>query len=317
MDKKDKRNILQEMLYVYEKAENCKLGRSFFNRMKPSLTNLAAFYGVTNTQAFFISIIFIANLANRTFNQRFFNGYLELYSTEFFKYFDHLQELIDRGIVQRKESSNGFKPDPTDDFFEINNAIKYAVLRNLPMPVVHPETRKSKTFMEFLDRLMEKIKKFKQYNQYIDILGLDFDGLMDENLHHPILLELREDKIDQVDSIIFLMVLWKWIRGKKKVSYKEILSEIKYEHKDNNSIVYVIQGFLNEEKEVVKKGWLEITTSKKTTNVFFSAGKKTLDNLAAMGLDKEPLQDQTEDKEKNGKKKKEKEKRKFSKPYLA
>ncbi len=312
MKKKGKRNILQEMLYVYEKAENCKLEKSFFTRMKSSLTNLAAYYGVTNTQALFISIIFIHQQVRGKTNLNFQKGFLQVTLTEILKYNDDFLDLTNKGILVREESYHGSEPNIVGDNFGIDDTVTYAVFRNLPMPEVQPKTLKTTAFMDIFDKLMEIIENFRYNHKNTDILGVDLDSLIDENLHYPIIHELREDKIDQVDSFTFLMVLREFICGEKKISHKKILKDSSFEFMASHSMLDFIQGFLNKEKELVKKGWLKVTTAENPTDIFFSAGKKTLDNLAAMGLDKYPLQDQTEDKEKNGKKKKKKKKESFA-----
>ena len=105
MEKIVKKQLLESMSHVFDKAKKCHLDNKAFEKMEPDLTLLSNYLGVSNQQSFFTAIIFALNYKGDTVDVSDMIDYFECNPLKLLEFSDDINVLQQKKIISSISNS--------------------------------------------------------------------------------------------------------------------------------------------------------------------------------------------------------------------
>jgi hypothetical protein len=248
-----KLKILDSIGKIYEASKECKLEDAFFAKMDAELTYLSGYFGTTNSQSFFIAIVFALNYKGDSVDINDMIDYFDCNPMKILEYSDDLKSLSASGIFGKEKSRHRVKLAGANDQFTVNEKISEAILQNEPMPDIQENA------ITDIYELLEKIAALGDLRSDGEIcsrvLYCRTVELLSSHKHFPLISKIESLDLDIEDICVYLHLIWKTIAGKESIDIGRALETIF----DNASKrIRYMQKFLFGENTLIKSNLIEI-----------------------------------------------------------
>ncbi len=253
MENITKQRILESIGKVYEQAKACKLENSFFETINIELSVLSRYFNISESQAFFTSIIFTLNYRGDSVDLKDLTDYFECNPMRILEYSDDFEYLCSIGLFAKQKSRHRIKIAGANDQFTIHEKVAEAILQNLPMPEIIQ--KKIEDIVDLLEQLYnlgaqrddDKISTYEMFNEAKEIFSA--------NTHFPLIEKVNRFGFNIEDIHLYLYLIWKTISGNESADLGRALEGIY----DNSSKRFrYMQQFLTGEHILIKNDLLEI-----------------------------------------------------------
>ena len=224
MENITKKQILESIGKVYEQSENCKLGNSFFESIKPELYTLSKYFKTSEHQTFFIAMVFALNYKGDTVDLNDLIKYFDCNPMKILEYSDDFEYLHKVGIFEKKKSRHRLKLAGANDQFAIHEKITEAILQNKPLPKINEN--KIKSIIDLLEELY-KLGDQRDDDKISTLeLFLEVEKLILENMHFSLIEKVKQFKFGTKDTYLLLYIIWKTVSGKETIDIGKALESI-------------------------------------------------------------------------------------------
>ncbi|MFO8022046.1 MAG: ATP-binding protein [Perlabentimonas sp.] len=253
MEKNLKLKILDCIGVIYDQSKDCKLEKSFFNKLDSELEFLSGYFKTTKNQSFFIAMVFALNYKGDTVDLNDLIQYFDCNPMKILEYSDDFNSLHSSRIFSKHKSRHRVKLAGTNDQFVINEKISEAILQNKPMPVIKQEE------IDNIFYLLEKIYNLADQREDEEIstyeLEIQSQEIISANSHFPLIKRIQQFDLCILDTYIYIYLIWKTLTGSESTDIGRMVEEIQ----DNpTKRVNFMQKFLTGENELIKKNLVEI-----------------------------------------------------------
>ncbi len=253
MEKNLKLKILDCIGVIYDQSKDCKLEKSFFNKLDSELEFLSGYFKTTKNQSFFIAMVFALNYKGDTVDLNDLIQYFDCNPMKILEYSDDFNSLHSSRIFSKHKSRHRVKLAGTNDQFVINEKISEAILQNKPMPVIKQEE------IDNIFYLLEKIYNLADQREDEEIstyeLEIHTQEIISANSHFPLIKRIQQFDLCILDTYIYIYLIWKTLTGSESTDIGRMVEEIQ----DNpTKRVNFMQKFLTGENELIKKNLVEI-----------------------------------------------------------
>lgn len=256
MENITKQRILDSIGNVYEKAKLCKLENSFFETIKDDIQLLSKYFHTTESQSFFISIVYALNYKGDTVSIKDLINYLDCNPMKILNYNDDFVHLYSIGIFEREKSSFGMKLASANDEFTINEKISEAILHSQPIPEV--QKKADLDIFGFLEELYklgeqrddEEISTYELFNSV--------KSLVAANTHFPLIEKIYHFNYNIEDTYLYLYLIWKSLIGRGNVDISRALQGI---YGSQNQRLNYMQKLILGENILLKDQLIEVESA--------------------------------------------------------
>lgn len=253
MESITKKQILESIGKVYEQSENCKLENLFFESIKPELNTLSQYFKTSETQAFFIAMVFALNYKGDTVDLNELIDYFDCNPMKILEYSDDFEYLYKDGIFEKKKSRHRVKLAGANDQFVIHEKITEAILQNRPLPKINKKK---------IDGIIDLLEQFYNLGDQRDddkistfVLFREVEQLIENNTHFPLIEKLQQFNFSTEDAYLFLYLIWKTVTGNESTDVGIALDGI---YDSPSKRVNEIQKLLTGDHILIKNQLIEI-----------------------------------------------------------
>lgn len=248
-----KLKILDSIGKVYEASKECKLEDAFFTKIEAELNFLSGYFGTSNSQSFFIAIVFALNYKGDSVDINDMIDYFDCNPMKILEYSDDLKFLSTSGIFGKEKSRHRVRLAGANDQFTVNEKISEAILQNQPMPDIEENK-----ITDIYD-LLEKIAALTDLRDDDEISTSELFGRTEEliasHIHYPLIQKIEQLKLATVDTCVYLHLIWKTISGRESIDVGRALESI-FDHAGKR--VRYMQQFLFGDNVLIKNDLVEI-----------------------------------------------------------
>ena len=238
--RKIKRNVNKKILKsigrIYELSEGCKLESSFFETIAGDLSLLSNYFGTSQSQAFFIAMVFALNYKGKTVDLN-----------------DLISYFLAKGIFEKKQVHYGIKLAGANYQFTFNEKISEAILQNRPMPEIGNETYAD--VIELLEKLYKLGEQRVQEEGSTLAMVRRASDLITSNLQFPLMKQVNDFDFPIADNFLFLYLIWKTLSGNQTTDVGRALEGI-FDNSSNR--LNYMQKFIFGENSLIKNNLVEI-----------------------------------------------------------
>lgn len=248
-----KKQILENIGKVYEKAKGCRLEESFLDGAKTEIESLSRYFNTDQTQTFFIAMVFTFNYKGDTADLNNLSEYFDCNPLEMLKYHHELETLCEKGFLTKEKSKRSLKISGAGDRYTIEEKLSEAVIRELPMPEF--STTNVLTITDLLEKLYDL--GIKRDEEIISTMTLfrETQFHIEKNTNLPLIKQIRQLALRIEEAYLFLYIIWKTISGNETTDIGRALEGI-YDMKQVR--FDEMQKLISEEHILVKNKWIEI-----------------------------------------------------------
>ncbi len=273
--------LLRSIGRIYNDAEGCGLNSELMEKLKDDLQITADYFGVNTIQALLLAHVFALNMEDHGVTFKRLSEYLKCNLMTLLEYNEDLNHLVERGMLYKQEGRRSSRTMSSNYRFFMNEKITNALLHNLPLPEL--KVSKFQCFME----LLEEIENLSDELDSNEISLSLFDGSISEiialNSEFPLIRILRENKIDRVDSFLYLSLIWDVLKG-----HENFVINNKVDHLfggKNGRVLRYVQSFVNNSNKLVSMGWVQMTRGGFLNDAVLKLTVSSYNLLSDMGIE--------------------------------
>lgn len=252
-EKNIKQTILNSIAKIYDEADGCDLSSEFFENIESELGILSDYFHTTNSQSFFIAIVFALNYKGDTVDLNDLNNFFRCNPLKLLVYSDDFDYLHHNGIFKKEQSRHRIRLTGTNNQFTVNEEITQAILQSKPMPDLKPKKIENVlNLLESLDKLYDERNQDK-----ISTIRLfrDSSRMIDEGEHFPLIERVNKLGFNNEDRFLLLYLMWEVIKGRESIMIGQTLEGI---FDDVNTRMDYMQEFYYSENKLLKNDWIEL-----------------------------------------------------------
>ncbi|WP_156100675.1 AAA family ATPase [Gillisia sp. Hel_I_29] len=244
-------HTLYNISEVYNTSVKSKLSAQVFQKIDGELKYLSSKLKLSKEEAFIFSMIFTLNLEDSTASFSSISKVLKCNVIDLMPYASFFKSLQEKQlIIEKKEKGNFGK---TFHQFIISDAIQEAVINNeFPLK---PQINVIKSAIEVLEKIYEFSAQHNQEEISSFELFMRTDELLERYGDFPIIKNIDEFKLSNIDKGILLYVLWKTITGSETVFMSVALEGI---IKNTPYRIQFSQKLISGDNELIKKNLIEL-----------------------------------------------------------
>lgn len=248
----DKSTLLDSITKVFEQSTGCKLDTSVFTTLDSELTLLAAYFKVTKTQAFFVSVVFNLNYKGSVVS---FNNLLDCLGcvpSKLLEYAQDFESICNKGIFMKQRSSSDVNLAFSEDSFFVKRSITEAILRKKSV------TSKGKKRVVTEISLLNKLFKLASYRNNGTISTSDLfritKDIVSKNQQLPLLKMVSDLNLSDINQYLYVYLLWITLDCEESANAK-LFADMVFD-KTNDSIVF-LQSIVSKNNELFKLRLIE------------------------------------------------------------
>ncbi len=279
MSTKVKLKVIDCIGSVYEKSEKCKLESDFLNKSEEELLIVSEYFGTSQIESFFISVIFAYNCKGESVNCGDFIKHFECNPMKVMDYFQVLDQLSQKGYLNTGKSIISSKRSVVDNNYNIDEKIIDAVLRNKPLPELVQKKEQS------IFEVLEKLDKLGTQVDNEEILQYELIDQTDEMLRThaalPLIRHVLDLHLKTTDAYIYLHLIWKTMSGNESVYFEHILEQILGEYSSRYSY---LQSYHSGENALLKNNLVELVESRFLNDSEIKLTEKSIKTVEEFGV---------------------------------
>lgn len=257
MEKNLKLKILDCIGVIYDQSKDCKLEKSFFNKLDGELKFLSGYFKTTKNQSFFIAMVFALNYKGDTVDLNDLIQYFDCNPMKILEYSDDFDLLYQAGIFSKQKSRHRVKLAQANDQFVVNEKISEAILQNKPMPEIKQDK---------MDDIVQLLEKLHSLGEQRDDEELSTSSLfryareiLSVNHHLTLISKIQQLNLSTENTYIFFYVVWETLSGNESTDIAKMLEKV---FDNPTKRVNFMQRILSGENQLAKSNLLEIVEAK-------------------------------------------------------
>lgn len=248
-----KKQILENIGKVYEKAKDCKLEENFLKSLESELDFLSQYFKTSKMQSFFIAVVFTTNYKGDTADLNNLSEYFNCNPLQMLEFQGDLDILCKRGVFHNQKSTRRLKLSAAGIQYTVEEKVSDAIIHGLAIPDLKKE--KASNITDLLEEIYRLGGQRDEEKISTLDLFLELQELIKKNNHLPLISSINKMEVDLEDSYLFFYMVWKTITGNQTTDISRALEGI-YDAKSER--FNVMQKLLSEEHFLVKNNLLEI-----------------------------------------------------------
>lgn len=268
-----KKQILENIGKVYEKAKDCKLEESFFSSLESELSVLSQYFKTTEMQSFFIAVVFTTNYKGETADLNNLSEYFDSNPLRMLEFHDDLEFLCNNGYFQKEKSKRSLKITGAGERYTVEEKITEAILQSAPVPKI--KKKEIKNIVNLLEELYILGKKRDEDVISTMTLFRETEFHLERNDHLLLVKKLKQFELKTEHIYLLLYLIWKTISGANSTDIGCALDGI-YDQKQRR--IEEMQKMINEEHTLIKLNLIEIVHA----DFFNDTEMKLTDNALQM-----------------------------------
>lgn len=248
-----KKQILENIGKVYEKAKDCKLEENFLKTLESELDFLSQYFKTSEMQSFFIAVVFTTNYKGDTADLNNLSEYFNCNPLRMLEFQGDLDIICKRGIFHNQKSTRRLKLSAAGIQYTVDEKVSDAIMHGLAIPDLEKE--KASNITDLLEEIYRLGGQRDEEKITTLDLFLELQDLLQKNNHLPLINSINKMEVDLEDSYLFFYMIWKTITGNQTTDIGRALEGI-YDAKSER--FGVMQKLLSEEHFLVKNNLLEI-----------------------------------------------------------
>ncbi|MBW1618534.1 MULTISPECIES: ATP-binding protein [Empedobacter] len=296
METLNKKQILENIGLLYEKAENCKLENSFFESAKDEINLLQRYFKLSESQILFIAVIIALNYKGRTVDLNDLIQYFDCNPMRILEFSDDLDFLQKQKFIKKQKSRHRIKLQGIYDEFTINEEITNAILNNKPFPKILDE--KKNDVIDCLEEIYNLGNRRDEDEISTSELFRYTRQIINLHVNFPLIKKVKQFNFTIDENYLFLYLIWKTITGKESTDIGRALEGI-YENAGKR--IDVMQNLINANHVLLENNLIEIVEAKffndtemklssKSYQLLFDCGIKLMHNKVKKDNVIEPLE---------------------------
>jgi AAA+ superfamily predicted ATPase len=273
--------LLDAIVSIYEKASGCKLSSAYFESIQSELNHVKQYFKLNANESFILSL-FIASHAEdpKSAEIEKLAKYIECSKLKLMTYNQVIEHLSEIGYIEKNINNNLARVlGSSATCYSVNVKIVTAVMANAPLPDVDkPKPMDNFKFLELVYTLgLERDEKRIGTNWLFKILN----DLLKSHEDLPLVLKLKEFKLNVNDSYIFLYTVWKAIEGSRIIDIHRMLSGI---YSDSSRRLQLLNDFVVGSHPLVVHQLVEILPAEMTNDTELELSDYAYSVLEEVGI---------------------------------
>lgn len=279
MENKPELWVLRSIGNVYEAAHGSKLDDDVFLKIKPELVNLSGYFKVSETQAFFLAVVFTMNYKGDTVDIKDMVAFFDCNPVKLLAFIKDIETLYSKSLFLKIKSEHRLELAFSNDQFVVNKLVSDAIINNLPLPAL--EKKKPDTLYSLLEELYKLGKQRSDGLCSTNYLMLATDNLLNSCATIPIIDKISKLDLKIDEKYLLLYVIWKTINGNESTDMAKALGGI---YEDAFDRFIWMQKIISGESELIKQKLCELETYTFFDNTDIKLGPVTIEMLNKEGI---------------------------------
>lgn len=275
--KKDE--LFETINSIYYLSEGLVPCNELFVLLDKELSVLVKYTNLTSEEAFVFSIIFYINLNGETANMNEFCKYFKTNTFALLNFFETVQDLMDKGIVNGKNSRSRNENVLFNYSFTISKAITYNLLKGKEFPIL--EFKKIEQEVQLIEAFSSTVQRC--IDEEIQVFDMDdiYTSYLELHSNFDVVKLISEYNLSQNESLLFFYIVWNTLMGQSGVDIDRALSAI---FQSNSEQVNFMQSLIQGTNALIKFDLIEYTSSEFFNNSEANPTRKTADLLKEMNV---------------------------------
>lgn len=273
--------LLDAIVSIYEKASGCKLLPAYFEAIHSDLNYVQQYFKLNINESFILSLFIAAHAEDpKSAEIEKLAKYIECSKLKLMSYIQVIEHLSEIGYIEKNINNNLARVlGSSATCYSVNVKIVGAVMANDPLPEVDkPKPMDSFKLLELVYTLgVERDEKRISTNWLFKAL----DNLLKSHADLPLVLKLKEIKLNITDSYIFLYTVWKAIEGNKIIDIHRMLSGI---YSDTSQRLQILNDFVVGSHPLVVHQLVEILPAEMTNDTELELSDYAYSVLEEVGI---------------------------------
>ena len=275
----NKKQILDSIGFIYEKADNCKLENSFFENAKDEINLLQHYFKVSESQTLFIAVIIALNYTGNTVNFNDLIRYFDCNPMKILEFSDDFDFLLQQKYIKKEKSRHRIKFQGLHDEFTINEEITAAILKNKPFPIIQEERKND--VIDCLEDLYN-LGNLRDENEIsTNELFSKARQIINLHLNFPLFKKVKQFSFSIDENYLFLYLIWKTISGKESTDIGRALEGI---YDNVGKRIGIIQSLINNNHALLENNLIEIVESRFFNDTEMKLSSKSFQLLSDCGI---------------------------------
>jgi hypothetical protein len=271
--------LLNSIGTISKASQGCQMQANLFDELNPELKIVADYLDTSPESAFLFANILSLFFTGRDVD---FNDLCRLLDTnpfELLPHMNHLDDLVNRGIISRKSGRNRSREPSVNKTYIVNIDVCDAITKGKSCPALKKELKDS--LIDVLECMNDQIHLCMDE----EINGFELDEELNEIIHnharYKFIKKLKAFDFHSLDKAVFLYVCWGTIAGSRSVDIERLLKGM---IRRGSEKVKYMQDMYSRQNLLIKKGFIETKEARFLNDIEFTITDKTKLMLEEEGI---------------------------------
>lgn len=271
--------LLTSIGSIFKASQGCQMKSEIFDELNPELQTVADYLNSSSESAFFFANILSLFFTGRDVD---FNDLCRLLDTnpfELLPHMNHIDDLIDRGILARKSGRSRSKEPSVNKTFMVHIDVCEAITKGTVCPSLKKEFKN--TLIDVLEHLNDQLHLCMDEEINGSELEDELNEIINNHVRFKFIKKLKALDFHPLDKAVFLYVCWGTIAGSRSVDIERLLKGIM--RRSSEKVKYM-QDMYNRQNPLLKKGFLETKEARFLNDIEFTLTDKSKIMLEEEGI---------------------------------
>lgn len=219
-----KSKLLQSFEKVYEQSRESGLESSCFQKLNTELAQIADYFNVSRTQAFFVGLIFGLSYERSNLDMNDVVKHLKCNPVKVLRYNSDIDELYLKGILQNRKSRKSAGRIDLGRGIGINCQVIEAVLAGKPLPDLQKNSFDD--FLQLLEYVSSLCEEVEDETMQSSAMLANVSQILEMNRKFSLTRRVLDLKLPKQDIVVYFYTLWQCLLGEEEVNLGRLLEDI-------------------------------------------------------------------------------------------
>jgi AAA+ superfamily predicted ATPase len=216
--------LLASIDFIIAKTKKIGLKNELFDQCEKHINDIEKTFLIDKIQALIFSLILSENFAGNYASNLSLSKVLQISPLQMAGYLDHINNLIEKGIVNTKSSEWGNHDLVTNRNYLINQEITLSIMHNTPIPNVLP--LKKENIIDHLGSIYQVLEARIEGHSNTLEFKLKFNKEFKEISKFKLFQNFVGNDLTIPDKAVYIWVIWKSIIGAKRIDIDQLCDAV-------------------------------------------------------------------------------------------
>jgi hypothetical protein len=271
--------LLNSIGSISKASQGCQMKSNVFDDLNQELEIVADYLDTSPESAFLFANILSLFFTGRDVD---FNDLCRLLDTnpfELLPHMNHLDDLVNRGIISRKSGRNRSKEPSVNKTYVVNIDVCDAITKGQSCPPLKKEFKD--TLIDVLESMNDQLHLCMDEELNGSELEEELNEIINNHARFKFIKKLKSFDLYPIDKAVFLYVCWGTIAGSRSVDIERLLKGII--SRGSEKVKYM-QDMYSRQNRLIKKGLIETKEARFLNDIEFTITDKTKIILEEEGI---------------------------------